>query len=179
MTDLKASTNGAGPGTDAAAATEDSLAERLIAAMAARGLTLGVAESLTGGALSTRLTEVPGCSQVFRGAVVTYATDLKSTLLGVDADELASTGPVTAAVAGAMATGARQLLGVSVGVGTTGEAGPVPATDAPPGTVYVAVADSSGTQVRRLDLTGDRPHVRSATVEAALQLVWSVVGDSR
>lgn len=179
MTDPPASRTRAERGNDAGAAAEASVAERLIAAMTARGLTLGVAESLTGGALSARLTEVPGCSQVFRGAVVTYATDLKSQLLGVDADELASTGPVTAAVARAMATGARQLLGVSIGVGTTGEAGPVPATDAPPGTVYVAVADSSGTQVRRLDLSGDRPHVRSATVEAALQLVCSVVGDSR
>ena len=178
MTDLPPSANGAAQRTDAGTASEAPVAERLVAAMTARGLTLGVAESLTGGALSARLTEVPGCSLVFRGAVVTYATDLKSQLLGVDADELASTGPVTAAVAGAMATGARQLLGVSVGVGTTGEAGPVPATDATPGTVYIAVADSSGTQSRRLDLSGDRLHVRSATVEAALQLVWSVVADS-
>ena len=104
------------------------------AALVARGLTLAVAESLTGGLVASRLVDVPGASAWFRGGVVSYATDVKFSVLDVPE------GPVvTAEAAAAMATGVRDLLGADVGLGVTGVAGPDSAEGQPPGTVFLAV----------------------------------------
>ena len=147
-----------------------SLAAHLLAALGARGWSLGVAESLTGGLVSAALVDVPGASAVLRGGVVAYATDLKGTLLGVDAALLASRGAVDPDVARAMAAGARERLGADVGLATTGVAGPDPQDGQPPGTVHVAVCTPTGTQVRSLRLVGDRARVRALSVDAVLAL---------
>ena len=159
-----------GPGEPAAAA--------VVAACARRGLTVATAESLTGGALSSAIVDVPGASKVLRGGVVAYATALKAQLLGVDRDLLARRGAVDADVAAQMCDGVRRLLGAAVGVSTTGVAGPDPQDGQPPGTVFVAVAaDWLGPAglVRRCDLRGDRAEVRAAAVEAALGLLAEAV----
>jgi len=153
-------------------------AAAVIAAFVQEGRTLAVAESLTGGALSAELVSVPGASAVVRGAVVAYDTALKSSLLGVPADLLAEAGPVDPRVAALMAEGVRVAAAVGghpadVGVATTGVAGPDPQGDAPVGRVYVAVADSAGSEVRELQLGGDRAAIRAQTVDAALALVLS------
>ena len=137
----------------------------------ARGQTLAVAESLTGGALGAALTGVPGVSTTFRGGVVAYATDLKAGLLGVDPSLLAERGAVDGLVAAAMATGVRTRLGATWGLATTGVAGPDPQDGHPPGEVYVAVAGPAGGRTDRLDLPGDRAAVRAAAVQAALLLL--------
>lgn len=147
------------------------LAERVLLALAARGATLGVAESLTGGALTAWLVGVPGASTVLRGAVVPYATDLKERLLGVDGALLAARGPVDADVARQMAARARLLLGADLGVATTGVAGPGPQDAHPPGTVHVAVAWEGGSWVRSVLLAGLRSQVREAASGLALSLV--------
>ncbi len=111
-----------------------------IAALTARGQTIAVAESLTGGLVAAALTAVPGASAVVRGGVVAYATDLKAELLGVPADLLERYGAVHPEVAAAMAAGVRDRLRAGYGLATTGVAGPDPAEGKPVGTVYIAVA---------------------------------------
>ena len=150
-------------------------ATELIALLAARQQTIAVAESLTGGLLAGALTGVPGASAVFRGGVVAYATELKAVLLGVDRAVLAAQGAVSAEVAEAMAEGVRDRLGATVGVATTGVAGPDPAEGKPVGTVYIAAAAGGKTRVRRLALSGSRAAIRAETVREALGLVLVIV----
>ncbi|MET0789372.1 MAG: CinA family protein [Cellulomonas sp.] len=153
-------------------------AQDLLAAVGARGWTLAVAESLTGGLVCSTLVDVPGASSVLRGAVVAYATELKATLLGVDRALLAARGAVDPDVARAMAHAVRERLGADVGLATTGVAGPDPQDGHPPGTVHVAVSTPDGTEVRSLRLAGDRVAVRALTVDAVLALGVEFVGRS-
>lgn len=147
-------------------------AHRAVELLRARRLTVGTAESLTGGLLCGALTDVPGASTVVRGAVVAYATELKESVLGVDADLLARPGgAVQHEVAAQMATGACRVLGAAIGVATTGVAGPDPQDGQPVGTVFVAVRVAGSVEVRRLSLEGSRSTIRQATVAAALQLL--------
>ena len=150
-------------------------AAELIALLAARQLSLAVAESLTGGLLAGALTDVPGASAVFLGGVVAYATELKAVLLGVDRAVLAVQGAVSAEVAEAMATGVRGRLGATVGAATTGVAGPDPAEGKPAGTVYIAASAGDKTRVRQLALSGSRAAIRAETVREALRLVLVTV----
>jgi nicotinamide-nucleotide amidase len=147
----------------------------LVATLIARGDTLAVAESLTGGALAAAVVDVPGASAAFRGGVVAYATELKHTLLGVDAGLLAAEGAVHPEVARQMADGVRGRLGATWGVATTGVAGPDPQDGRAPGTVYVAVTGPGTGRVERLLLPGDRAEVRAATVRRALLLLHVVL----
>lgn len=146
-------------------------AEVVIAGMARAGLTVAVAESLTGGALASHLIAVPGASAVVRGGVVAYATDLKAALLGVDGDLLASRGPVDPTVARQMADGVRERLGATVGVATTGVAGPLTQHGNAVGTIFVAVTTAELTAVRGLRLVGTRDALRRATVLSATALL--------
>lgn len=155
-------------------------ARAAVEALRAAGWTVATAESLTGGLLGAALTSVPGSSAVYRGGVVAYATELKHTLLGVDAGLLATAGPVNAATAAQMAAGVRDRLGADCGVATTGVAGPGPQDGHPAGEVHVAVAWPAGTATLAPRLTGDRDQVRAATVEAVLRLLTrSVDRDGR
>lgn len=126
------------------------------AALQARGLTLAVAESLTGGLVAARLVDVPGASAWFRGGVVSYASEVKWSLLGVPE------GPVvTTEAAAAMAAGVRDLLGADVGLGVTGVAGPESAEGHPPGTVFLGMVIGADDPVTaEVRLPGDRVRVR-------------------
>ena len=158
----------------------DELAVRVVRGLVARGETLGVAESLTGGALASALVGVPGASAAFRGGVVAYASDVKASLLGVPAGLLREHGAVHPAVAAAMAAGAAQALGAAWGVATTGVAGPSPQDGRPVGEVHVAVSGPDGgggaSRVRTLLLPGDRAAVREGAVRAALDLLLGGLG---
>jgi nicotinamide-nucleotide amidase len=147
------------------------LAEEAIGLLIARGETISTAESLTGGLVAAALTSVPGASAAFRGGVVAYAPDLKAAVLGVPDDLLEQHGAVHPAVAEAMAEGARARMWTTVGVATTGVAGPDPAEGKPVGTVFIAVAGPGGTVSRELALSGDRDSIRRDTVESALNLL--------
>jgi nicotinamide-nucleotide amidase len=151
------------------------LARDAVGLLIGRGETIASAESLTGGLLAAALTSVPGASAAFRGGIVAYATDLKSAVLGVPDDLLERHGAVHPAVAEAMAEGARARLGTSVGISTTGVAGPDPAEGKPVGMVFIAVAGPGGTASRELALTGDRQAIRTATVESALDLLIGAI----
>ena len=146
--------------------------------------TVAVAESLTGGLVMARLTEVPGVSDVLRGGAVVYATDTKVSELDVESELLESRGPFDAEVALAMAQGVRARWSADIGVATTGVAGPDPVDGHPVGEVYVAVADASGARVVRPEIPeagpGQGPQairqgVREAAVQAALALLDSAV----
>jgi nicotinamide-nucleotide amidase len=141
-------------------------------ALRARGQTVAVAESLTGGLLAATIVDVPGASNVFRGGLIVYATDLKASLAGVPPALLAAHGPVHPDVAAALAGGARERCLADWGLATTGVAGPDPQDGVPVGTVFLGLAGPHGAAtVRRLDLTGNRRAIRAATVEAALTLL--------
>ncbi len=146
-------------------------APELFAALAGRGETVAVAESLTGGLLAAAFVEVPGVSAVFRGGLVVYATDLKASLAGVPQDLLAERGAVDPAVAVALAVGARDRCGADWGLGTTGVAGPDPQDGQPVGTVFVGCAGPGGTAWRGFTFAGDRPSIRAGAVTAALALL--------
>ena len=135
--------------------------------LVARGLTLAVAESLTGGLVAARLVNVPGASAWFRGGVVAYASDVKHSLLDVPE------GPVVSeTAAAAMASGVRSVLGADVGLGVTGVAGPDSQDGEPPGTVFMAIAGlDEKPLVTRVTLPGDRERVRQFTCISLLDLL--------
>ena len=136
---------------------ERSISELVLELCRARDLTLATAESCTGGMVAARLTAVPGASDVFRGAVVAYANDVKAVELGVPETLLAEHGAVSPEVARAMADGARARLGADVGVAVTGIAGPDGGTeDKPVGLVFAHVSGPDGEQAVRTELPGDR-----------------------
>ena len=152
------------------------LARDLLAALEVRGWSVAAAESLTGGLVTAALIDVPGASRSVRGGVVAYASDLKASLLGVDATLLGTRGPVDPGVAAAMARGVRARLGADVGLATTGVAGPEPHDGACAGTVHVAVATAAGVRVGSAILPGDRTTVRRAARDLVLRLAIDVVG---
>lgn len=146
-------------------------AAAVVHALAERGETLAVVESLTGGLLASALVDVAGASVVFRGGLVVYATELKASLASVPAELLTERGPVDPDVALAMAQGCRTRCAADWALATTGVAGPEPQGGKPVGRLYVAVAGPTGGRVRRLDLGGGRDAVRAASVTAALRLL--------
>ncbi len=135
------------------------------------GYTLAVAESCTGGLIAQRLTEVPGASKYFMEGVVTYSNEAKIRALGVDQKLLRKHGAVSAEVAEAMASGIRKRAGTDLGLSVTGVAGPGGGTEEKPvGLVYIALANDTLTEHRRMILPGDRHLIRWRASQAALDL---------
>lgn len=152
--------------------------EAIVALAAQHGLTLAVAESLTGGDVCSALVSVPGASEVFLGGIVAYSPLIKNQLLDVDASVLATHGAVNAAVATAMAEGVAKRLGSDIAVATTGVAGPgtEPVSGAAVGTVCVAVTGGPlGTMVREFTAEGNRVEIRARATKAALQALHDAV----
>lgn len=148
------------------------LAAAVVATLTARGQLLATAESLTGGLLGAAITAVPGASAAYLGGVVAYATPMKHRLAGVDAELLATQGPVSERTAIALAVGVREATGADWGVATTGVAGPSSQDGHEPGEVWVGLASPSAPAIAvRHDFSGDRAAIRNATVHAALALV--------
>jgi PncC family amidohydrolase len=155
------------------------MAHSLVAELTARGQSLAVAESCTGGLLGATITDIPGASAVFYGGVVSYANAAKEGWLGVDPQLLTAHGAVSAEVATAMVQGLLALPQVDLACAVTGIAGPSGGTlDKPVGTVFIAVGDRRGVAAIRRYFPGDRGAVRAATVAQALrQLLDRVCGD--
>jgi nicotinamide-nucleotide amidase len=146
--------------------------EHVLSLLGARGLTLATAESITGGLIGARLTSVPGSSESFLGGVVAYSDAVKASELGVPPELLAAHGAVSAEVAAAMASGARERLGADVAVSVTGIAGPGGATPGKPvGLVYLHAEGPDGGVGRKLEYPGDRASIRARSAVAALHLV--------
>jgi nicotinamide-nucleotide amidase len=147
-------------------------------ALTARGWRIALAESCTGGLVTSRLTDIPGSSAYVERAVVAYSNEAKITLLGVDPADLAAHGAVSEVVAVAMAEGVRRLAGVEVGVGVTGIAGPAGGTDAKPvGTVCLAVVQPDAAPMSRTNrYPGERIYVKTFASLGALDLVRRALG---
>jgi nicotinamide-nucleotide amidase len=155
-------------------------AELLLDRLAELDWSVATAESLTGGLLVAALVAVPGASRSVRGGVVAYATELKQSVLGVDATLLEVGGPVQAKVARQMAERVRETMALGgrpaeVGISTTGIAGPDSPDGQPVGTVHVGVSTPLGTRVESLVLAGTRDEIRGETVRIALRLAGSAL----
>ena len=151
---------------------ERPVAEIVLELCRRRGLTLGTAESCTGGMVAARLTAIPGASDVFLGSVVAYADEVKERALDVPASVLAEHGAVSAEAAAAMAQGVRSRLGVDVGVAVTGIAGPGGGSpEKPVGLVFAHAVGADGERAVRTELPGDRDMIRGRATAAALHLV--------
>ena len=146
-----------------------SRAGELVTIAGFEGITVGFAESLTGGLISSSVVAVPGASAVFKGSIVSYTNEVKENVLGVSPDIIAAHSEVSAECAKAMAEGAKSVLGVDLAVSVTGIAGPTGELPGKPvGTVYMGYCfrDISGSL--RLNFEGDRDTIRTCTVLEAL-----------
>jgi nicotinamide-nucleotide amidase len=154
--------------------------ELVLDACRARGLTLATAESCTGGLVAQRLTSVPGSSDVFLGAVVAYADEVKARELGVPPETLERYGAVSAETAAAMAAGARGRLGADVAVSVTGIAGPGGGTEEKPvGLVYLHAEGPEGGRGVEFQFASDRESIRRRAAVTALHLVRRLLAQSR
>lgn len=150
-------------------ATSGDAAEALNEALARAGKRVAVAESCTGGLVAKRITDQPGASRVFAGGVVAYADEVKTSQLGVSAEDIRREGAVSETVARGMALGVTERFGVEAGIGITGVAGPGGGTpEKPVGTVWLAVALDGEVYTGRLSLVGDREEIRERAAQEAL-----------
>lgn len=157
----------------------------LVTELTRRGESVALCESLTGGFASSLLVDVPGASAVFKGALVTYATELKCSLAGVSESVLSSHGPVSPECACEMAAGARYACAADWGLSLTGVAGPDPQDGHPVGEVWIGIADPHGnvtaTQVRPPAaapgwvIVGDRQLIRTTAAHFALEALHGLL----
>jgi nicotinamide-nucleotide amidase len=151
---------------------DEIIEEIVIRLLTNRKQTLALAESCTGGAIASRITNVPGASAVFLGGVVSYANEAKQNFLGVRAATLQQHGAVSEAVAREMAEGARKKFGADFAIAVTGIAGPGGGTaDKPVGTVFIALAGKFGTVVERRLNAYERATFKELTAQQALEML--------
>ena len=162
-------------GPDLACVGASNLEDAVLEGLRAQGQTLAVAESMTGGLLASRLTAIPGASQVFLGGATAYTLGAKAALLGLDPAWLASVGTVSEPCARALAEAARLRLGATWGLGICGNAGPDAEGEAPVGAVFIAIAGPGGTLVKPHRMGGDRVEVQLRTTALALDLLRRAV----
>jgi len=138
-----------------------------------RGWTLSIAESCTGGLVCDRITDVPGSSDYFEGGMVNYSNESKEKHLGVPLDEIEKYGAVSSRVAKKMAQGVRKTFNTTLGLSTTGVAGPTGGTKRSPlGRVFIGVAIGKRTWVKKEDLKGCRREIKEKATEKALQFFY-------
>lgn len=151
---------------------DETMASVVLRELQARGLTLGIAESLTGGVLSALLTDVPGASKTLNCSIIAYSASSKVDTIGVAESEIAEYGLVSATIAGAMADGARWRGRAAIGLSTTGEAGPESQSGAPVGTVFIGLAQpQQKPQTFERTFSGDRDTIRRRAALAALDIL--------
>jgi PncC family amidohydrolase len=151
--------------------------ERLNRLLTLKGLTIAVAESCTGGLISSRITDVAGASVYFQAGLVTYSNETKEALLSVPRDLLIAKGAVSAEVAARMAEGVRHAAEADIGLSVTGIAGPGGGTsDKPVGTVYMGLAAVGVSLVRQHKFAGDRSAIKRQTADEALKFVLDYLG---
>ena len=159
--------------------TQEPLEAQVGRLLTAKNLTLGLAESCTGGLVGHRLTEVPGSSSYFLGGIVAYAYEAKERLLGVRHATIYDHGAVSAETALEMARGARRALGADIGLSVTGIAGPTGGTpDKPVGLVYIALSTPTGERYDRHVWDRDRSGNKALSAEAALDLLCRYLEES-
>ena len=154
----------------------NTISAEVVRAFLDKGLTLGTAESLTGGMIAASVAGVSGASAVLMGGVVSYDARVKHELLGVEQAIIDTVGVVSEPCARQMAQGAKAALKVDVAVSATGIAGPTGGTpETPVGTVFIGVAWAGGVKVDECHFTGDRQSVREQSAAHALTMALEVV----
>jgi nicotinamide-nucleotide amidase len=141
-----------------------------------RKQTVSVAESITGGQISSRLTSTAGSSDFFIGGIVCYHPRIKVVQVGISASLISQYGVASKEVAVALAEGIRKRFKTDIGLSSTGVAGPTPIPPAPVGRVYVALASDKETEWKELNLQGTRSEIRRKAAQAALGLLWLHLG---
>jgi nicotinamide-nucleotide amidase len=162
-------------GDAAVPGNKDGIAAALGAMLRERGLTVAIAESLTGGLMGAELSQAGGSSDYFLGGLITYVTGAKSRVADIDEAILGGPGAVSEEAAAALAEGAAQRFGANLGLSATGVAGPTEQEGKPVGTVYVGAWFEGCTEVRRIQGYGDRANIRATSVSAALDLGRRVI----
>ncbi len=150
--------------------------DQVTSSLKERKLTIAVAESLTGGLISARLTTVPGSSDYFVGGIVCYSNLTKVMEVSVPPSLISKHGPVSKEVAIAMAEGVKKRLKTDLGLAATGVAGPTPLPPVPVGKVFIALASEKETEWKELNLKGERSEIRDKAAQAALGLLWLYLG---
>jgi PncC family amidohydrolase len=157
-----------------------SRAGELVSVAALEGITVGFAESLTGGLISSSVVAVPGASAVLKGSIVSYTNEVKENVLGVSPDIISAHTEVSAECAKAMAEGAKSVLGVDLAVSVTGIAGPTGELPGKPvGTVYMGYCFRDISGALRLNFEGDRDTIRTCTVLEALNQAISLIKEGK
>lgn len=155
-----------------------SLEEETGALLKELGLTLAVAESATGGLISSSITDVPGSSDYFKGSVISYDNEIKAGILGVKEETLERYGAVSDQTAGEMALGVRKLMSADIGLSDTGIAGPGGATpEKPVGLFYIGLSSEQGTRVEKHVFDGNRKENKRAAAAAALNLLLEYLSE--
>ncbi len=158
--------------------SDQSLIEKVVTSLRARGETVSFAESCTGGLLSSLLTAQSGVSDVYIGSVVAYSNKVKENLLGVSPTQLRSMGAVSLPVARAMATGVRERMGTTWALSITGIAGPGGGTVTKPvGTVCIGVAGPGIDKADQVHFAGSRSVIQLASAEQALRVLLRQLHD--
>ena len=157
-----------------------SRAGELVSVAALEGITVGFAESLTGGLISSSVVAVPGASAVLKGSIVSYTNEVKENVLGVSPDIISAHTEVSAECAKAMAEGAKTVLGVDLAISVTGIAGPTGELPGKPvGTVYMGYCFRDISGALRLNFEGDRDTIRTCTVLEALNQAISLIKEGK
>ncbi len=142
------------------------------------GLTIGTAESVTGGLVAAALTSIPGASQVFKGGLLAYTDIMKHELLGIALDDITKHGAVSQEIAIKMALQGARRLNVDYCIALTGNAGPTTSSHKPVGCVYIAVANHGGITIKEWRFSGTRTAIRRAAAKAALSLLEEQLRDA-
>lgn len=148
----------------------------LVSLLRSKDLTLGSVESMTGGAFAAALTDIPGASEIFKGSIVSYATEEKVNIVGVDSDSIKDNGVVSKRVAEEMAANGLFKLNVDICIAVTGNAGPTAEPGAEPvGSVYIAIAYENNVISKFYTFTGSRIEIKDQTVLAMRELLENTI----
>ncbi len=139
-------------------------------------LTIGVAESFTGGLFAKRITDIPGSSEYFLGGVIAYSYKAKEKLLKVNKDLLSEKGAINADTAKQMAENIKNILNTNIGVSFTGNAGPTAQEGKPVGLVYVGISYNGNTRVFENLLKGNREEIRNSAVDLTIEKIINIIG---
>jgi PncC family amidohydrolase len=151
------------------------LAAKVIDLLRERRESISCAESITGGALTAALVSISGASDVLLGSIVAYSKEMKINQLGLSAELITEKGLVSKEVALEMARGARQILGSSWAISSTGSAGPRALDGSSPGEIWIAIVGPDRQESMKLSLNGARQEVISGAVESALTLLERIL----
>ena len=140
-----------------------------------RGRTLGCVESFTGGLFAREMTKVPGASKFFKGGIVTYATEEKIRIVGVNENTVKQFGVVSQEVAGEMVAHGKYLLNVDYCISFTGNAGPEAMENKPVGEIYIGICTQDLAQVQKFQLSGTRDEIQHRAVELGMEMLKNMI----